>query len=43
MPQYAPLPPQMQAQAGVPAQGYDWTVALILSILLIVSAFATAL
>ncbi|HEY1387675.1 MAG TPA: TM2 domain-containing protein [Ktedonobacterales bacterium] len=33
MPQYAP-PPQMQAQAGVPAQGYDWTVALILSILL---------
>ncbi|HEX5159184.1 MAG TPA: TM2 domain-containing protein [Ktedonobacterales bacterium] len=34
MPQYAPSPPQMQAQAGVPAQGYDWTVALILSILL---------
>ena len=32
--QYAPPPPQMQAQAGVPAQGYDWTVALILSILL---------
>lgn len=34
MPQYAPQPPQVQAQAGVPAQGYDWTVALILSILL---------
>lgn len=34
MPQYAPPPPQMQAQPGVPAQGYDWTVALILSILL---------
>ena len=34
MPQYAPPPPQMQVQAGVPAQGYDWTVALILSILL---------
>lgn len=39
-PQYAPMqqpqyaPPQMQAQPGVPAQGYDWTVALILSILL---------
>jgi TM2 domain-containing membrane protein YozV len=31
--QYAP-PPQMQSQAGVAAQGYDWTVALILSILL---------
>ena len=35
MQQYAPPPPpQMQAQPGVPAQGYDWTVALILSILL---------
>lgn len=26
-------PPQMQAQAGVPAEGYDWTVTLILAIL----------
>ncbi len=41
-PQYAPpapmqpqyTPPAVQSQAGVPAQGYDWTVALILSILL---------
>lgn len=32
---YAPPPmqPQVQPQAGVPAEGYDWTVALILSIL----------
>ena len=30
--QYAPPPMQPQA-AGVPAQGYDWTVALVLSIL----------
>ena len=31
-PQYAP--PPMQPQTDGPAQGYDWTVALVLSILL---------
>lgn len=31
-PQYAP--PPMQPQTGGPAQSYDWTVALVLSILL---------
>lgn len=30
---YAPPPPPMQPQTGGPAQGYDWTVALVLSIL----------